>query len=48
MKKGEKNVSPFPSKGHRALEVFIGHQALEPSIAHQVGVFLHLFPSIFF
>jgi hypothetical protein len=48
MRKGEKYVFPSPSKGHWALELFIGHQALEPSIAHQVGVFLHLFPSIFF
>jgi hypothetical protein len=44
MKKGEKDASPSPSKGHQTLEpfkdhqtlkLFKGHQALEPFKGHQ-------------
>jgi hypothetical protein len=50
--RGEKNVSPSPSKGHQTLEPSIGHQTLEPSIGHQtlepfkghqIDILFHLF-----
>ncbi len=39
MKRGEKHVFHFPSKGHQTLEPFIGHQAWNLPLATKLGTF---------